>query len=289
MLISDKEWENAFFLETTPEITPESLLSRLIFWCLDTGIKLLIAIVILLISYRIINLLAKKIERRGESKRIDKTLARVLAYLFRIVLKVAIAIILIAYIGIDISGLTALVASLGVGIGLAVNGALANLAGGVLILVTRPFKVDDFIDAQGVSGTVEDIRIVCTKLRTPDNKVVYIPNGSIANGNIINYSEKEMRRVDFSFEISYSSDCNAAKATLRDILTAHPLVLEYPEITVRIGGYRESGIEIIARAWVKTEDFWSVHFDVIEAVKSEFDKRKIQIPFPQLDVHIKNE
>lgn len=261
----------------------------MIFWCLNTGIKLLIAIVILLISYRIINLLAKKIERRGECKKIDKTLARVLAYLFRIVLKVFIAIILIAYLGVDISGLTALVASLGVGIGLAVNGALANLAGGVLILVTRPFKVDDFIDAQGVSGTVEDIRIVCTKLRTPDNEVVYVPNGSIANGNIINYSEKDTRRVDFSFEISYSSDCAAAKDAVKDVLTSHALVLDEPEMMVKIGDCRESGIEIIARAWVKTENYWNVHFDVIEAVKSAFDQNGIQIPFPQLDVHIKNE
>jgi small conductance mechanosensitive channel len=261
----------------------------LISWSIDTGIKLLIAIIVLLVSYRIINVLSAKIEKRGDTKKIDKTVARVLAYLFRIVLKVTIAIILIAYLGVDISGITALVASLGVGIGLAVNGALANLAGGVLILVTRPFKVDDFIDAQGVSGTVEDIRIVCTKLRTPDNKVVYVPNGSLANGNIINYSEKAMRRVDFSFEISYSSDFERAKSIVSEILSSHNLVLDEPEMLVRVGAHGQSGIGITARAWVKTEDYWSVHFDVIEAVKSAFDSGGIEIPYSQLDVHIKND
>jgi small conductance mechanosensitive channel len=276
-------------LETTLEITPESVLSAVISWCLDTGLKILIAIVLLLVSYRIINVISRKIEARGGKGKLDKTVAKVFAYVFKIGLKIAIAISLVAYLGFDTSGLTALVASLGVGIGLAVNGALSNLAGGVLILVTRPFKVDDFIDAQGVSGTVEDIRIVCTKLRTPDNKVVYVPNGSLANGNIINYSEKDTRRVDFSFEISYSANFEVAKRIVSSILTSHPLVLDEPAIFVRVGSHGQSSIGVTARAWTKTEDYWTVHFDVMETVKAEFDKHGIEIPYSQLDVHIKND
>ena len=267
----------------------QNTISSILTWALDTGIKILVSILILLISYRIINLIARKIEKRGESKKFDKTLTKTLAYIFRIGLKVAIAICIVAYLGVDTSGLAAIVASLGVGIGLAVNGALANLAGGVLILVTRPFKVDDFIDAQGVSGAVEDIRIVCTKLRTPDNKVVYVPNGSLAGGNIVNYSEKDIRRVDFKFEISYSADFEVAKRIVSSILTSHPLVLDEPAIFVRVGSHAQSSIGLTARAWTKTEDYWTVHFDVMEAVKAEFDKHGIEIPYSQLDVHIKNE
>ena len=275
-------------LETSANITPEGVLQAVLSWCLDTGLKIVIALVLLLVSFRIINVISRKIEKKGDKDKFDKTVMKTVAYIFRIGLKIVIVLSLIAYLGIDTSGLTALIASLGVGIGLAVNGALSNLAGGVLILVTRPFKVDDFIDAQGVSGTVEDIHIVCTKLRTPDNKVVYVPNGSLANGNIINYSEKATRRVDFRFAISYSSDFDKAKNIVTDILNAHELVLKDPEIFVRMSEHADSSISITARAWVNSADYWTVNFDVLEAVKAAFDKEGIEIPYSQLDVHIKN-
>lgn len=266
-----------------------TVLDTVISWCLNTGIKIVIAVVILLVGFRIITKISRKIEKRGENGKLDKTLMRTLAYVVNVGAKILIVIALIGYLGIDTSGLTALIASLGVCAGLAVNGALSNLAGGVLIILTRPFKIDDYIDAQGISGTVEDIHITCTKLRTPDNKVVYVPNGSLANGNIINYSEKETRRVDFSFSISYANDFERAKSLISDICAAHELVLDDPAPFVRVSEHGASSINITTRVWVKSDDYWTVHFDVMEAVKKSFDENGIEIPYNQLDVHVKND
>ena len=266
-----------------------TVIDTVIAWCLNTGVKILIALVILLVSFRIVTKISRRIEKRGDSGKVDKTIMRTLAYVFNIGSKIVIVICLIGYLGIDTSGLTALVASLGVCAGLAVNGALSNLAGGVLIILTRPFKIDDYIDAQGISGTVEDIHITCTKLRTPDNKIVYVPNGSLANGNIVNYSEKETRRVDFSFSISYANDFEKAKSLIMDICTAHELTLDDPAPFVRVSEHGASSINITARVWVKNSDYWTVHFDIVEAVKKSFDENGIEIPFNQLDVHVKND
>lgn len=257
-------------------------------WCLNTGIKIVIALVILFISFRVIKVVARKIEKKGDKDKYDKTIMKTLAYIFSTAAKVLVLVCLVGYVGIDTSGITALIASFGVCIGLAVNGALSNLAGGVLIIVTRPFRIDDFIEAQGISGTVEDIHMVCTKLRTPDNKVVYVPNGALANGNIVNYSEKDTRRVDFKFSIAYSADFNKAKAIVSDILSNHACVLADPGIMVRVSEHGASSIGITARAWVNSADYWTVNFDVIEAVKTAFDENGIEIPFDQLDVHVKN-
>ena len=277
-----------FLLET--QVTDDAvakITDTLLNWCLNTGIKLLIALVVLFISFRIVTVISRKIAKKGDKDKYDKTVMKTLAYLFNIGLKVVIAICLVGYVGIDTSGLTALVASFGVCIGLAVNGALSNVAGGVLIIVTRPFKIDDFLEAQGVSGTVEDIHMVCTKLRTPDNKVVYLPNGALSSGNIINYSEKDTRRVDFTFSIAYDADFEKAKAIVLDLLVNHELTLDDPAPFVRVSEHGASSINITARAWVKSADYWTVNFDTIEAVKKAFDENGIEIPFDQLDVHVK--
>ena len=266
----------------------ENMLNTLINWATTTGVKLIIALVLLFISFKIIKVVCRKVEKSGAKKNADKTVMRTLAYALGLVLRVVVVVCLVGYLGIDTSGITALIASFGVCIGLAVNGALSNLAGGVLILLTRPFRVDDFIEAQGISGTVADIHITSTKIITGDNKVVYVPNGSLANGNIINYSEKDTRRVDLDFSIAYSADSDKAKAIITDILEKHELVLKDPAPFVRMSAHGASAIVIKTRAWVKNSDYWAVYFDVTEAVKAEFDKNGIEIPFEQLDVHIKN-
>ena len=266
----------------------ETLLNTLINWATTTGVKLIIALVILLISFKIIKVVCRKVEKAGAKKNADKTVMRTLAYALGLTLRVVVLVCLVGYLGIDTSGITALIASLGVCVGLAVNGALSNLAGGVLILLTRPFRVDDFIEAQGISGTVADIHITSTKIVTVDNKVVYVPNGSLANGNIINYSEKDTRRVDLDFSVSYSADSDKVKAIITEILEKHELVLKDPAPFVRVSAHGTSAMIIKSRAWVKNADYWAVYFDVTEAVKAEFDKNGIDIPFQQLDVHIKN-
>lgn len=267
----------------------EAILNSIVSWATNTGIKIIIALIVMLISFKIIKWACKKIEKAGEKKGADKTVMKTAAYAIGIVLRVIVIVCLVGYLGIDTSAITALIASFGVCVGLAVNGALSNLAGGVLILLTRPFKVDDFIEAQGISGTVADIHTTSTKIVTGDNKVVYIPNGSLANGNIINYSEKDTRRVDFEFSIAYSADSDKAKAIITDILTSHELTLKDSEPFVKIAAHGESAIIIKARVWTKSSDYWTVNFDVLEAVKKEFDKNGIEIPFNQMDVHIKND
>ena len=276
-------------LNTDGSYWVDSAISALSSWVLNTGIKILISLVILMISFRIIKKITRKITKKGETGKYDKTITKTFAYAFSIGAKTLVIVCLIGYLGIDTSGITALIASLGVCIGLAVNGAVSNLAGGVIILVTRPFKVDDFIEAQGISGTVEDIHMICTKIRTPDNKVIYVPNGSLANGNIINYSEKDTRRLELKFAIAYNSNYEKAKTLVWDIVTSHELVLSDPTPFVRMTAHGESSITLTARVWTKGSDYWNVNFDLLEAVKKSFDENGIEIPYNQLDVHVKND
>ncbi len=266
----------------------ETILQNIVNWATTSGIRLIVALILLFVSFKLINFFAKKIIKTSEKKHLDKTISQTLAYIFKIGLKCVVAVCLVGFVGIDTSGLTALITSLGVCVGLAVNGALSNLAGGVMIIITRPFKVDDFIEAQGYSGTVEEIHITKTKLVTPDNKVVYIPNGSLSSGNIVNYSEKELRRVDLTFSISYENDFYKAQSIIADICDKHQLILKDPAVAIRICAHSASSIDISTKVWVKSEDYWTVNFDLLESVKTAFDQNDIEIPFNQLDVHVKN-
>lgn len=287
--------KNMFLLDTMPEISSETwstIFNSVISWCLNSGIKIIISLIILFISFRMINALSRHIENRvKDNEKYDKTIVKTLSYAGKIVAKILIIICLVGYLGIDTSGLTALVTSLGVCAGLAVNGALSNLAGGVIILFTRPFKVDDYIEipADSISGTVEDIQIVCTKLRTPDNKVIYVPNGTLSNSNIVNYSEKKTRRVDFTFSIAYENDFEKAKSLVASICSSHSLVLDNPPPFVRVSEHGQSSVNITARVWVRSNDYWTVKFDILEGVKKIFDENGIVIPYNQLDVHVKND
>ena len=284
-------------IETAPEVVEETadngilggLLSTVVTWVANVGVKIIIALVILMVTFKIISKLARKIEKLGDKPTHDKTIMRILAYIVSIGGKCLVGVSLIGYLGIDTSGITALIASLGVCFGLAVNGAVANIAGGVLIIVTRPFKVDDFIEAQGVSGTVTDIHMVNTKIKTPDNKIIYIPNGELANGNIINYSEMSERRVDLTFSIAYENNFETAKAIISDICAKHELIIQDKGATIRVASHNQSSIDITTKVWTKSGDYWTVYFDLLETVKSEFDANGIVIPYNQLDVHVKND
>ncbi len=259
-------------------------------WLFSIGAKVIIALAVLLISFRVITLVTRKIEKKLNSSKhnVDKTLSSTLMYLVKWGLKIIVIVCLIAYLGIDIGGITAIITSLGVCAGLAVNGALSNFAGGVLLLITRPFRIDDFIEAGGYSGVVEDIRMTNTRIRTGDNKVVYIPNGALSAETIINYSEKERRRVDVNFSISYDDDFAKAKSLILDFCKSHTMILKDPAPFVRISEYGASGITVSIRVWAKSSDYWAVRFDLLEGIKLEFDKNGISIPYNQLDIHIKS-
>ncbi len=256
----------------------------------SVGIKVVIALVILFFSFKLINLVGRKLEEKLHKKSsIDKTIFSTATYALKILLKILVVVCLVGYLGVDTSGITALIASLGVGLGLAVNGALSNLAGGVLLLVTRPFKIDDYIEAEGVGGTVEDIRITFTRLRTPDNKVVYIPNGKLSVDTIVNYSEKPTRRLDLTFNVAYGSDLTLAMEIISGVISKNPLTLPEPEPNIKIANYGDSAVEIIARPWVASGDYWQLKFELLEEIGREFRKAGIEIPYNQLDVHIKKD
>ena len=268
----------------------EEIGSTIMSWIMNTGLKIVIAIIVLLIAFRLINVITRKLQKKAEAKgKLDSTLARVLFNVIRIVAKILVVVCLVGYLGFDTSGIAALIASLGVAVGLAVNGALGNIAGGILILVTRPFKIGDFIECAGYTGTVEDIRLCATKLTTLDNRVIIIPNGTASGSTVVNYSVKDLRRVDQTFSISYQNDFGKAKEILAAIMNGHEKVLKDPAPFVRVSAQGTSSIDLTTRAWVKAEDYWTVYFDMLEQVKARFDAEGIHIPYQQLDVHVKQD
>ncbi|MBQ3661548.1 MAG: mechanosensitive ion channel [Firmicutes bacterium] len=255
----------------------------------EVGIKIIIALIVMLIAFAIINKIGNSLEKLvAKSGKLDKTIASTLSYVARIALKVLVLLGLISYLGINTAGIATIIASLGVGVGMAVNGAVANFAGGLLILVTRPFKVGDFVEMAGTMGTVLDIRLVHTKIATLDNKVVYVPNGTASGATVVNYSEKDTRRVDQTFHISYESDANKAIEILKALAERNGAVLKDPAPFVKISGALDSSIEITTRLWVKAADYWDVYFYMLENAKPAFDAAGISIPYPQVDVHMKN-
>ncbi len=275
---------------TNNNITFDKVLEALWNWAKTTGVKILIAIVVLIVSFFIIKVVTNRIKKRMQkNKKVDKTISKTLLRCGNLLAKILVVVALVSYLGIDTSGVTALITSLGVCVGLAVNGALSNLAGGFLILITRPFKIDDFIEAEGYSGTVIDIRITDTKIRTPDNKIVYLPNGKLSAAEIVNYSEEATRRVDITFGISYDNDFEKAKSILMDLSNQHAKVLKDPAPSVRMSEQGDSSINLTLKVWVLNGDYWDVKFDLLEAAKKAFDENHIEIPYNQLDVHIKNQ
>lgn len=272
------------------EINWQNVLDSIMNWVTNTGVKIVIALILLFISFRLITFITRKIEKRLiNKKKLDKTLTTTLFYVIRIVLKIVVLACLIGYLGIDTSGLAALIASLGVCIGLALNGALSNLAGGVLILITRPFKIDDYIAASGYEGTVEDIRIVYTKLRTVDNKVVRIPNGALSSSTIVNYSEKDLRRVDLYYSISKTENYENAEKVILDVVSQHAKVLKDPAATARLEKHTANDMQIVLKAWVNAADYWDVYYDLQENIKKGLDEKGIEMPATQIDVHVKND
>lgn len=259
-------------------------------WLTNTGIKILVAILVLILSFALINWLSKKIEKKGEKlekmKHVDKTVYRTLSYIIKAALKILVVLSLVAYLGIDTSAITALIASLGVGVGLAVNGTLSNLAGGILLLFTRPFRDGDYICANGYEGYVEDIYICNTKIRTNDNKVVYLPNGKLSTSEIINFTENDLRRVDLTYSISYSDDYEKAENIILKIADENPKILKDPAPKARVKAHSASSIDLFCPVWCKKEDYWDVTFYMNEQVKKTFDENGVTIPFEQLDVHV---
>ncbi|MBQ5815754.1 MAG: mechanosensitive ion channel, partial [Flavobacteriales bacterium] len=222
-----------------------------------------------------------------EKKNVDASLASFLGSMFSIVAMFILIITVIGILGINTSSFIALFASAGVAIGMALSGTLQNFAGGVLVLLLKPYKVGDYIEAQGQSGTVKAITLFSTVLSTVDNKNIILPNGAMSTGIINNYSKESLRRVDQVFGVAYGEDYDNVKQVISEILDADPRVLKEPAYFIGLNSMEASSINIVVRMWVKSEDYWGVYFDTNEKVYKTFAQKGIEIPFPQLDVHMK--
>lgn len=268
-------------------VSLERMLEKLYEWVITRGVNMFFGVIFLSIGWKVINKTLKRIRRILESKSADPTITRFLDNVMNVTLKTVLIIIILQYIGVNLTGLTTIVASAGVALSLALKGSLANLAGGVIILVARPFNVGDFIETTEHSGVVEKISIFYTYLVTFDNKQILIPNGILTDSSIVNYSSKEIRRVDLTFSVAYEEDVIRVKNVLINILKNNELVLEEPEFFVGISMHGDSAINFIVKAWCKTEDYWTVYYDLLETVKIKFDEEGISIPYPQMDLHVK--
>ncbi len=248
--------------------------------------KVIFAIVIWMIGKYVIGLIVKMLKKRIESGQIDPSLSSFLRSLIKTLLYTVLIIMIISTLGIQTTSLVAILGAAGLAVGLALQGSLANFAGGVLILLFRPFSVGEFIESGGIKGSVKEIHIFSTILTTPDNKMVIVPNGSLSNTTIINYSRNDIRRVDMLFSVSYSDDLEKAKEVLREIANSQEAIMKDKDIFVEIGEYADSSINIYYRVWCKNADYWKVYFDTMKMVKKGFDESGISIPFPQMDVHM---
>jgi len=252
------------------------------------GPKLLLAVATLVIGLWIIKGFLGGLGRRMERSDTDVSLRRFLLSLVGVMLKVMLVISVASMVGIEMTSFIAILGAAGLAVGLALQGSLANFAGGVLILLFKPFKVGDFIDAAGHMGTVREIQIFNTVLTTPDNKTIIIPNGILSNGSMTNYSTEDNRRVDMVFGIGYSDDLKKAKGIIASLLKDDARVLADPEPLIVVSELGDSSVNITVRAWCNKADYWGIFFDTQEKVKLGFDAQGVSIPFPQRDVHVYN-
>ena len=267
----------------------ETIWSTIMEWVMNTGIKIVIAVIILIVAFKIINAVFGKLKKKAEqSGKLDPMLIKAMINAGRWLAKILVVIALVGYLGIDTTGISALIASLGVALGLAVNGTLSNLAGGVLLLITRPFKVGDYIEVGGFEGTVEELKVVSTKLITLDNRVVYVPNSTVSTTAITNYTAMDLRRVDLNFNVAADTDFAVARDALVKMCLDQPKVVAEPAPVALLNGPSKRGIEIICRSYCKPADYWDVYFGLIEAVGPVLAAHGITTPNEQLDVNMKN-
>lgn len=248
---------------------------------------LIAAVVVFVIGYIISKLILAIMKKGMNRKTVDKTVSRFIYSVVKIVLYVLVAATVLSLLGVPMTSIVAVMGTAGVAIGLALQSSLSNVAGGFTILFNKPFKIGDYVFADGVEGTVEVINIWYTQLLTIDNKTIFIPNGQLVNSKITNFSKCKNRRVDITFSISYEADYKKAISVLREIAENHPLVLKDPAPFARMSAQGQSSIDIAFRVWVNNADYWDVFFDMNETVKERFDAEGIEIPYNQLDVHIK--
>lgn len=260
---------------------------EIIDFAVDLGINLLVAIIILFVGFKLAGILSRAVVKVLEKRESAIGLITFSKSLVSAIVKVLTVITVFTQLGVEMTSFIAILGAAGFAIGMAFSGTLSNFAGGVIILILKPFKVGDYIEAQGESGTVTEIQIFHTILLTPDNKTIILPNGPVSTGNVTNYSTQDTRRVDFTFGFGYGEDLKLAKETVLEIINSHPKVMKDPEPFVRLGSLGDSSVNLTVRIWSKKEDYWDIHFYINEKVYEKFDEVEgLSIPFPQMDVHV---
>ncbi|WP_294617318.1 mechanosensitive ion channel family protein [uncultured Bacteroides sp.] len=277
----------AFAIQATEEgfSKLQILMQQLIDWGVGAGGRIIGAVIIFVVGRFLISFIKKVVSQLLMKRHIDAGIQTFVKSLVNILLTVLLIIAVIGKLGVETTSFAALLASAGVAIGMALSGNLQNFAGGLIVLLFRPFKVGDFIESQGVSGTVREIQIFHTILTTADNKVIYIPNGALSSGTVTNYSREDTRRVDWVIGVEYGENYDKVESTVRRILAADSRILNTPEPFVALHALDASSVNIVIRVWVNSGDYWGVYFDMNKTIYTVFNEEGIGFPFPQLTVH----
>ena len=250
------------------------------------GKNIIVAILIYYIGRFIIGLVVGGLHKVMQRQNVDKTLETFVCNLVRMALLVVVVIAAIGALGIQTTSFIAIFGAAGLAVGLALQGSLSNFAAGVLIVLFRPYRVGDFIEAAGIAGSVEQVQILTTILKTPDNKQIIVPNSQIMDSIITNFSANDTRRVDLTVGVSYDDDIDKVTSTLRELVDADERILKDPECLIKVHALADSSVNFVVRPWVNSADYWGVYFDLTETIKKRFDKEGISFPFPQQDVHL---
>ena len=264
----------------------EEIIEKVISYALDFGYKLAGAIVALILGLWIIKLLTKGLIALMKARDLDQSLQPFLRSLLNITLKALLIVSVLSMLGIEMTSFIAILGAAGLAVGMALSGTLQNFAGGVMILVFKPFQVGDVINAQGHTGSVFEIQIFNTILKTPDNKHIIIPNGGLSTGSLVNFSKEKTRRVDWTFGIGYGDDIDKARAVLLEIISQDERINNDPEPFIAVSELGDSSVNFAVRVWVDATNYGGVLFDMNEKVYKEFNKEGLNIPFPQMDIHI---
>ena len=273
------------FLTITSEMVND-FIAKALNSCIDLGGRILAALIIFIIGKLIVSWINRLFAKMLEKRKVDASIQSFLKSIVNITLLVLLFLAVIGKLGIELTSFAALLASAGVAIGMALSGNLSNFAGGVIILVFRPYKVGDYIEAStGASGTVTDIQIFHTVLTTADNKVVFAPNGAMSGAVVTNYSRKDTRRLDFTFGVEYGTDFQLVRDTLMSIIEKDSRILREPAPFIELSALADSSVNVIVRVWVNASDYWAVNFDMNKNVYATFNEKGISFPFPQLTIH----
>jgi small conductance mechanosensitive channel len=274
--------------EVTKALSPETA-EKLWGYVEIYGTKLLMALIVLIIGAWVAKIIKGVVTKLLNKRNLDPTITGFISNFVYILLMVFVALAALGKLGVQTTSFVAVIGAAGLAIGLALQGSLANFAAGFLMILFRPFKKGDYVEAGGTAGIVEQIQVFTTILKTPDNRVVIVPNAKVMGDNITNYSAMDTRRLDLTFGVGYSDEIPKVKSVLKQIAESDERVLKDPAPQILLGELADSSVNFIMRVWVKSGDYWPFHFDAMEKVKLEFDKQGISIPFPQRDVHLFNQ